>query len=72
MKERIMGNQIIVDVVKPGQRVRLLHMEDPFQPVPDGTEGTVEFIDDAGQIHMKWDNGRSLALIPSVDQFTTI
>ena len=72
MKERIMGNQIDVDAVKPGQRVRLLHMEDPFQPVPDGTEGVVEFTDDAGQIHMKWDNGRSLALIPGVDQFTTI
>ena len=30
---------------------------------------TVSFIDDAGQIHMRWDNGRTLAIIPQVDSF---
>ena len=55
-----------------GQRIRLLHMEDRFHPVPDGTEGEIEFIDDAGQLHMKWDNGRTLALIPGVDSFVLI
>ena len=49
---------------KPGQRIRLLHMEDPYDPVPDGAEGEIVSIDDAGQLHMKWDNGRSLALVP--------
>lgn len=58
--------------LKPGQRVRLLHMEDKYHPVPDGTEGTVDFIDDGGNIHMKWDNGRTLALIPEVDNYTII
>lgn len=57
---------------EPGQRIRLLHMEDPYHPVPDGTEGNVEFVDDAGQIHMKWDNGRTLALIPGIDEFVKI
>ena len=57
---------------KEGQRICLLHMEDKYQPVPDGTEGTIDYIDDAGQLHMKWDNGRSLALIPGVDQFVLI
>lgn len=47
-------------------------MEDPYHPVPDGTEGNVEFVDDAGQIHMKWDNGRTLALIPGIDEFVKI
>ena len=52
----------------PGDRVVLIHMDDPL-PVPDGTRGTVDYVDDAGQIHMKWDNGRTLALVPGVDKF---
>lgn len=64
--------QRIKEIYYHGRRIRLLHMEDQYQPVPDGMEGSVEFVDDAGQIHMKWDNGRSLALIPGVDQFDII
>ena len=44
-------------------------MNDPHAPVPPGTRGTVDFVDDAGQIHMKWDNGRTLAIVPSEDSF---
>lgn len=55
-----------------GTRVELIHMDDPYAPVPSGTRGTVEFVDDVGQIHMKWDNGRTLALIPSQDIFKKI
>jgi hypothetical protein len=28
--------------------------------------------DDAGQLHMKWDNGCTLALVPGVDSFARI
>lgn len=44
-------------------------MEDPWAPVPSGTKGTVEAADDIGQLHMKWDNGRTLALVPGEDSF---
>lgn len=54
-----------------GTRIRLDSMEDP-QAIQSGSTGAVDFVDDAGQIHMKWDNGRSLAIIPGVDQFTVI
>ena len=54
-----------------GTRVELIHMDDE-QAVPSGTKGTVEFVDDMGTIHMKWDNGRTLGLVPSVDIFKKI
>ena len=56
---------------KPGMRIRCIHMDDPY-PVGDGVTGTVEVVDDAGQIHVKWDNGRTLALIVGEDQFEII
>ena len=55
----------------PGTRLQLSCMEDEF-PVPPGSMGTVDFIDDAGQIHMNWDCGHSLALIPGVDSFSRL
>ncbi len=51
-----------------GTRILLNHMDDKWA-VPSGTRGTVVYVDDAGQLGMKWDNGRSLALIPGVDNF---
>jgi len=63
--------QRIKDRYPPGTRIRLDHMDDP-QAVPDGTEGTVQAVDDVGQILMKWDNGRSLSLVPGEDSFAVI
>ena len=54
-----------------GTRVELIYMEDA-QAVPSGTKGTVVCVDDMGTIHMKWDNGRTLGLIPEVDNFKKI
>ena len=55
-----------------GTRIELIYMNDPYSPVPDGTKGTVELVDDMGQIHMKWDNGRTLAIVPQEDSFRKI
>lgn len=54
-----------------GKRILLVHMDDPYG-VPDKAIGTVDFVDDAGQIHVTWDCGSSLALIPAVDKFLFI
>ena len=56
----------------PGTRIRLNSMNDPYAPVAPGTEGIVELVDDAGSIHMKWDNGRTLAIVPGEDSFTVL
>ncbi len=56
----------------PGSRIQLIRMNDPYHPVPPNTYGTVEFVDDGGNIHMKWDNGRTLALVPGADKFQKI
>ena len=54
-----------------GTKIRLIHMNDP-QPVPSGTIGEVVLVDDAGNIHLNWQNGRSLAIIEGVDDFEVI
>ena len=53
----------------PGTRLELLHMDDPYAPVPVGTCGTVNYVSDYGGIDMKWDNGRTLSLMPDKDKF---
>lgn len=47
----------------PGTRMVLLGTTEIDHPVPIGMRGTVHIIDDQGQMHMKWDNGRTLPLI---------
>lgn len=54
-----------------GTRIRLNHMADNYG-VEDKTLGSVAYVDDEGQIHMNWDNGRTLALIENEDSFEII
>ena len=56
----------------PGTRIRLNSMEDPYAPIAPGTEGEVDFVDDIGTIHMKWDNGRALGIVPGEDSFSVL
>ena len=54
---------------KPGTKVQLIKMYDYISPVSSGTIGSVDFIDDIGNIHMKWENGSRLSLIAGLDEF---
>ena len=60
------------DMYPKGTRIELIEMNDDLCPVLSGTKGTVECVDDVGQIHMRWDNGRTLALVPGEDSFRKI
>ena len=40
-----------------GTRILLNNMDDDLDPVPSGTRGTVDSVDDIGQIYMKWITG---------------
>jgi hypothetical protein len=55
-----------------GTRIELLSTMDDQQGVEKGTKGTVILVDDIGTIHMKWDNGRGLGLIPGEDNFKVL
>lgn len=55
-----------------GTRICLDSMGNDPNPIPSGTKGTVEFVDDMGTVFCKFDNGRSLGVIPGEDSFHRI
>lgn len=69
-------NRIDVERIKQdypaGTRIELVSMEDAYSPVDPGTKGTVRIVDDIGTIHVAWDNGRRLGVIPGTDSFRKI
>lgn len=56
-------------MLKPGTRIRLLAIHDPYTRLAAGALGTVKFIDDIGTIHIAWDTGEGLGLVPGEDSF---
>lgn len=63
--------QKIKDQYLSGTRVELVSMSGESD-MPCGLQGSVDFVDDIGQIHMIWDNNSTLALIPDEDIFRVI
>ena len=55
-----------------GKRIKLIAMNDEPYPVEPNTLGTIRHIDGLGQIHVEWDNGRTLAVIPEIDEYEII
>jgi len=58
--------------MKKGDRLELVHINDKFTNLNPGDKGTIDYIDDLKNIHMKWDNGSTLSLIPGVDEYFLI
>lgn len=68
-----MNNREQIEIIKKkypaGTRIQLLFTMNDMQGVEEGTKGTVTHVDDIGTVHMRWDNGRGLGLIPGEDNF---
>lgn len=54
-----------------GSYIQLINMKDNL-PVPPGTKGEILNIDDSGNLLVKWENNRTLRLIPEIDDFIII
>jgi hypothetical protein len=57
-----------------GHRVEYLGSAEPdeYTRLEVGDKGTVSLIDDMGTIHVTWDNGIHLGLLPEVDRYKVI
>ena len=62
---------LLRDKFPEGKRVRLVDMDDPQAP-PQGTEGSVMFVDDTGTVHVKWDTGSTLGAVYGIDVISEI
>ena len=64
-----------IDVIKEkypaGTIVELVSMENESQ-MPNGLRGTVEYVDDAGHVHVRWENGSGLSLLIGIDFFKVV
>ncbi len=57
---------------KVGDRIRLTVMSDEWPDLKPGALGTVRMIDDLKTVHVDWDNGLKLGLIPNVDEYEVL
>lgn len=54
------------------RRIECILMPNDPQPIKPGARGTCYGVDGMGQLLMRWDDGRSLSLIPGIDKFKVI
>ena len=45
---------------QPGTRIELINTDDPYTKLQSGDKGTVDHVDDIGQVHIVWDSGSRL------------
>jgi len=65
----------IKKIVKVGDRVELITMNDTWTKLEKGSKGIVSKIekeDDEALIWIKWDNGEKLALLEGIDKFKAV
>jgi hypothetical protein len=53
---------------KPGTRVELVSMSDPYATLKPGERGTISMVDDIGTVFVKWDSGSTLGACYGADE----
>ena len=56
----------------PGDRVQLVWTSDPWTKLRPGERGTVIDVDSVGTVHVDWDCGSNLGLIPGQDSWAKL
>lgn len=72
MNEGLKIASVYKSMYPAGTRIELVSMGDDPNPIQSGAKGTVSHVDDIGTVHVEWDNGRVLGLIPGEDNFRVI
>lgn len=64
--------EFLRDQYPKGTRIRLTEMKDDPYALAPGSMGTLNYIDDGAQFHIRWDNGSGLALRIGEDRFQVL
>ena len=59
-------------MTEQGDRVRLISTTDQHTTLQPGAVGTVLAVDSLGTVHVQWDNGSSLGLVPGEDRWEVL
>ena len=60
------------EMYRPGTKVELVSMNDPYREMPAGLTGVVRAVDDVGTVHVDWSNGSTLGCVYGVDRIKVI
>lgn len=52
-----------------GKRIQLISCKDQYTKLKSGSQGIIDYIDDAGTVFVNWDEGSKLGLIPGIDHW---
>lgn len=59
-------------MVHAGQRIQLVSTSDQYTRLKPGDRGTVRRVDHLGTVHVNWDNGSRLGLVPGEDDWIPV
>jgi hypothetical protein len=58
--------------MQKGDRVELIYTDDEYTNLKPGALGTVRHIDSLGTVHVEWDSGAHLGMIPGHDRIEKV
>ncbi|WP_345799922.1 DUF4314 domain-containing protein [Microbacterium sp. AZCO] len=72
--QRILAKQAAADLnpTDVGAHIALVSTSDPHTHLGLNATGVIESVDDAGTVHVAWDDGSTLGLIPGEDQWRQV